>query len=650
MRNNNNEIEIEGLPKGIYVLKAIGNLRPRGDNLPEVEVILGNVFDSKYDKLLRAGEKTTIYEKSFVDKDQRYFISVRFIPLLRIGCVFRDGKRINTNLLDTTINLSIFNPLEHKPQKLYNLLGKHDFENIFGGLSSEEREKSKNQIYKIAFSQHAIYANYLKIPVTDFKSSDKVLADVDYLLIPSYEILRFYYLRSDNIIDAVFSDPTVNENLFFEREESDFLTAKTGKNTIILKSKMLLDDALVIYRMMYDEDANRQLTYFRILLSSDYYYENRATFYGGIPYYDKIKLNVSGIKLNLMFDPDEGYVNIYLVNQILVHHDQWNIDSLEILKEVTRSNNSQTNDKKRTPRELGEIADSVKLTDLVGKKYPSSDRKFIVADEEDSQNCNRVKVKIGYIERLEIGDELKTEYYDIYTGKEESNFSLLDKTENGDDALRGARITTNEIEKNKYIRDKEEDLDKTMVNISNALSYCEDKFYTKVKPTIYRKCYKISSPFVTLFPKEMYWGGKKNKELAWLFCFYDWKKKEWINERPIVFIEINSGNNYCYIYKLRPKYYKNTSSPKYIKTSNNERLTEEDIKELLLHMAESSSDSLEFDNPESNIDDSKKNDKKKLDFFKTKINKILPTKIADTDSIEDYANKLYKKIKETLSF
>ncbi len=617
MRNNHSEIIVEGMPSGSQLILGTGKITTRTDNIPSIEIILAELPQGwSLNKRPSDNPFSNLFSKS-------YSIGASFIPLLRIGSVFFNGRRTGKTIFDE-FYIDVIDPSSCK------VIKPKDF------FTNDSCKLIKASYTSAAFS------NWLLLPKEKFGFTEikgQELIEVDHVLIPCYEIARFYFLRSDNLVKSILKNPSCKAIDFLNIEESDFLTLKNKNKvqTVILNSNMLFDDGPIIYRMFFDEFATKQYTYLRNMLTSDFFTNNGfGSIFCKIPYDDKIEMKVSGRIFDL--ELSTGIKSkVLLAYQILSQENQWDVDKFEFLKEVKTKKTSKTDGSIEKQYKVPQPGKEVRITDLVGHDYNSFNKKFIVSDEEESENFKGLKAKTGYLEKIE--EQIKTDdskqFYTTYSIGETSSFSNLDKTEKGDLKLPYASFTTNEAEKEKYLRANEEALDNILLEFKKALELCKQEHHINFRYCILREA---DMPDSTLFPSK----GKvemKEDEWKWRHCLYDRKIRDWVNERKVILAEINYRGNFCYILRVRPKYSAKEISLRILVTKNNQQITEY-LPSIMNQMAEDYGGLAGFEEEEES---------QRKGYFSHVLRKMHRCRISPNTPLSKYSNKLFKKIVEVLA-
>jgi hypothetical protein len=517
-------LKVEGFPEDDfnYVLLWPGCI-VLSENKEEYEILfqIAKVSDSSlkhsgpYD-LLYASEKgvnTTIH------------IPVKFIPLLRIGSVFKNGIRTHKNIF-SQFDLELKNPINFHTYKLNTRL---------------ELDESLKKNYKLYLKSTYSNSLYCSVPNGQFEIPGE--NSVDEVLIPCYEILRFYYLRSDNLVDAIFAGATSREwHKIYNEETTNLIDDTPNWASIVINKKMLFSDGPIIHRMTQNELAKKNIkTFYNIFNYGISGEREKGVINCNIPYNKSIKLKVSG----LIISKENSKKKTFVVTQINSHKDQWDFEQLDIRKDVMitdTDNGGLTNIdgtkiiKKSTP-DGGTV-----LIDPYIKK-PRGTSAFIVSDEENDDNFNNINIKKGYVDDSDYIELSTVDYYT--TG--EGPYLTVETDEGGGELPPKKQI--------KIKRDSEEALDKVLINFIEALESC--KINAKRDKIDLKYCIietDKSHPKTTNFPIDLF-KNKYSDSYKWLHCVFNRKTREWEKKRRAVLVEITINNNTCYFLKFRPNLY-----------------------------------------------------------------------------------------------
>jgi len=583
---------IEGLPidDKNYIITWIGSSTRDEEKNFKVEIHLESISDE--DLSNRQVWKSVRY------KESKIYIHVKFIPLLRIGSVFKNQIRILIDVFKP-YRLEIFDPYSLSFDKILNYLSK-----------SEEYGKQQAVRYKLMGTFTHSY--YCHVPISKFnlKSENGEIQNPDAILIPCYEILRFHYFRSDNLTEAYYNGATENLALIYNKEKSDFHEELTGQPTIVLNNDMLFTDAPLIYRMVNNEEAKEQIMNFYDNASVKFFNKRNAPFICKIPYTEKIKWKISG-RWMINKDPQIRYKNIFLVTQINSQDKQFDFNQLNVFKDVTIANIDSEEEK-----QVSKIIPGENGTYILNPTFQNKSRNFILSNEEDNENYKGLKCTIGYIDDGEIIEKQTVDFYLLEKGK----FIELEKDDNSKKPLEKKTKT--------YQRESEEVLDKALINFINALNQCSNIQikYLQLEPD-------DIDQRTTNFPARLFSNGlsKDSEEFKWLHCIYDRESRTWSKKRRAVFAEISKNGNFCYFVRIRPRYHRKEISMQFIHTKNNRQLTHQEELDILYYLGYGMG---------------------RLHPDNTLRGKIycIGGKVPDSDDLNKYSKKLEKKLEEAITY
>ena len=595
-------VKIEGLPEDNcnYVLLWPGSvvLSPTQEQYL-IELQIAKVSDSS----LKHGGPYNLLYASEKDIETTAQIPVKYIPLLRIGGVFKNGVRIKKNIF-SEFNIKFKKPFDFETFKLNDR------------LNFDENLKKDYKLYLKSTFSNSLYCS---APKGQFEILGQ--NSIDEVLIPCYEILRFYYLRSDNLVDAVFDGASDKEwHKIYNEEKTNLIDDTQNWSSIVINKKMLFNDGPVIHRMTRNEVARSNLKSFyykfRHGISSD---RKKGVINCKIPYNKSIDLKVSGLIIRNEVSPGK-FKTDFVVTQINSHKDQWDFEQLDIRKDVniTDSDNGGLTGidvtkiiKVATPNG-GTFLIEPYVTNLPGTKN------IIESNEEKDDNYNNINIKKGYLDDSEY---IEGSIVDLYTTSQGPYVGL---------EIGEPDIELPPKERIKIKRDSEEALDKVLINFIEALECCKtnagrDKIVLKY--CVVEK--DENNPKTTNFPPHLFNWNKDSDSYKWLHCVFNATTRKWEKKRRAVLVEITFNNNTCYFLKFRPSYRITEISTKFLKTTNNTPLDIDDQKKLLADFAKGCGKLRPIDKPNATS---------------------IGGKIPDSTAVELYAKKLLEKIKSVVSF
>lgn len=291
-------------------------------------------------------------------------VRVGQLPVMIVGSVWKEGK-----LLPERFNYG-------QPWKL----------KINTSISDEDFKRAGDQDdgeYLIPFDKYFYpikrgYSYCLK-----FTAEDIYNREID-VLIPSMELIRFYFCTSSKISTALFSgDLVLNLDSYINVEKSGY----DGKDKLVISRRRDMDDQdmRVIGRTIADNQAALTLKSIYDSLIKNWYQYNRVNPKAGFPFEGDTNLNVRAVKLNNGGD-DKARLLVLSIescsaklpfSEMIIYADN---DGRQALKETDRPD-SEKEEFPRIKKKHGENSDDLEFqsSDEANKDI-NPERKAIAGD------------------------------------------------------------------------------------------------------------------------------------------------------------------------------------------------------------------------------------------------------------------------------
>lgn len=352
------------------------------DSIKELPVIDSEIYKS-------GAKAHDLWEISFVE-NFKYGRNVKQVLYLSGQIVLRNlltnsfrKEFLNINLIYDRVIGSIWD----KDGKIVQSNSKRDIEKIAFRIDKLDLDKVSKSLYHYKefdltkeeipnFKKDFLLPNRLfdelhYAPVHLLKSDRKV-NDIDFFILPSYEVLRYFFLKSSELNKSLFKKFLLSGKALNNNNNELYIKAESNENGVkryFLKTKQGLDDSeyCVIYRMAYIENAYKCVEEVRkSLLKSgqrgiEYEYKTLKTI---LPQDESFEVYCSGKRFQFK---GKKY---FIINEIHQTREHIPIKDVELIYFSNRSRNPKKSGESNVSNGNGGKKRAVKKT------TPTSDAKF----------------------------------------------------------------------------------------------------------------------------------------------------------------------------------------------------------------------------------------------------------------------------------
>jgi len=305
-----------------YRLKWIGSTEISNDNMDRLVNVCYQEIEN-YDEYFEALKKSEAFQKRIFLKGEDVLakVNIRRLPGLKIGTIYKaEVAEKNHDSYGPRLEFSI-NVSNGFEIPLFDLVGK----NYLFDLPFDPVLNSKAWVFT------RVKGVYPKM-----KTDNDV--ELDIIIIPTYEIIRFYYCDTSNMANAIFDGGTETREIAYvyrwNQEEGD----EKLKPFIILGKKMADFCANTIGRIFFEPTALKNVRrIYDCQIESDIMFPS-----SGFPFSDTTKLVVNCEKLKIkngspLFkrypELNKEKTKIYLTSEILSCDHLFPFDEIEFLRE-----------------------------------------------------------------------------------------------------------------------------------------------------------------------------------------------------------------------------------------------------------------------------------------------------------------------------